>query len=174
MTKEGSKCFLQFLEAKISPILVIAPWPLHPILHLLSEEGRSPHYPQAAAGWGNLKSLNMGQFREAASAWVLQWDAVLWGWAAGAVNLFTFPGLPVKARWTFWWLSPKPLLSPSNTPLPVGERKTKSPEGFFAQVWSVNSVLAVNASCKLFHLLKVPQLYWTWINRVSKSIGFLK
>lgn len=170
MTKEGSKWFL---KANISPTVIIAPWLLCPILYLLLEEGRSPHCPQAAAGWGNLKSLNMGQFRGAVSAWVLQWDAVLWSRAAGAGNLFTFPGLSVKAWRTFWWLSPKPLLSPSNMPLPVGEMKTNNPEGFFAQVWSVNSVLAVHASCKPFHLLKI-QLYWTWINWESKSIGFLK
>lgn len=69
MTKKGSNCFLQLLDVNVSLILANAPWLPHPILRLPAEEGRSLFHPQAAATWGNLESLGLGQSE--GTAWML-------------------------------------------------------------------------------------------------------
>lgn len=147
MTKKGSKCFLQLLEANISLVFVIPPWPPHPSPCLLSEDGRSLHCPQAAARLGNLESLCLCQFK----GWAHNLDALMrcrpMVSRKGARNPFTFPGFSVKARGQ---LSLEPLLSPSHELLPLGERKTNNPEGFFcsdAMTWP--SVTKTAARCQL-------------------------
>lgn len=76
--KRDLTAFFNYLKQTFL-ILVIAPWPPHPILHLLSEEGRSPCCPQAAVWWGNPKSLNLSWFKRTAHSL----DALVrWGWAA--------------------------------------------------------------------------------------------
>lgn len=136
MTKKGSNCFLQLLEAHVSLILVIALWPPRPIPCLLSEEGRSPCCHQAAVGWGNLKSFSLGQFKGTAhslDALVRCSPAGLGGRSLGRVlgPSSHFQDFLLRPE---GWLSAEPPHSPSNEPLPEGERKTNSPVGFFSLV----------------------------------------
>jgi len=65
--------------------------------------GSRPRYPEAAAGWGNLKSLSLGRFKEAAPQPGCAGEMQCRGAGQqvsreGTGNLFTFPGHSVNAQ----------------------------------------------------------------------------